>query len=772
MVSEKYLKEIFNSSLSPMMILLPDAPHFSIVDVNDAYLKLNEFTREESVGRGLFEVFYSDKYYEIPGWIESLDVVLAQKKPDKITLRKYEVPVAGTLDKKAKYWEIDNIPILNDDNEIAFIVRSITDHTHAIIARKNTEQALTESRNQLYSLVQTIEGIVWEADADTLRFTFVSDHVKQILGFSTKDWLGQPRFWENHIHPGDRDEVLNYYNLKSRPAKSYTFEYRMIKADGGTVWIKDIVSIVKEGGKPKWLRGLMLDITATRRLSNLENLEKNVLELNSKNHVTVQEILSYYLSGIEALFPKMLCSILQVKNNRLYNWASPSLPISYIQAIESLPIGEDSGSCGTAVYLKKKVIVSDIATDPRWADHKHKALKYELHACWSHPVVTSEGEVIATLGMYYKEPKKPNEEELKVIERVTAILKIILENRQKAEIIAETSVLMTQSQELAHFGNWHWDVQNNIVSWSNSLYAIYGLNKKTFKATFEGYQEMLHPDDRERVYNIISNVLKTKEDVEFEERIIRPNGEMRYLKSWGKLKCDTNGMPLEMIGACLDITESKKTQEELQSSESRLSTLADSQTNYVIRIGLDGKLTYFNKKYIEDFDWILKDKKITDIDSSLTVQPYHHQLVEETIDKCVKKPNKVFQVEIDKLDKAGGVKPTLWHFIGLTNSNGEAVEVQCIGLDVTDLKNAESAIKKQNKKLLEIAWMQSHVVRAPLTKIIGLVDLIKDFPNNDDEEKELLDHLLTCANELDNIIRSISAKTEQIDLKASVISKR
>ena len=644
----------------------------------------------------------------------------------------------------------------------------------------------------------------------------------------------------------------------------------------------------------------MLDITAPKRLSNLENLERNVLELNSKSHVAIQDILSYYLKGVESMFPAMLCSILQVKNGRLYNWASPSLPEPYIQFIENLPIAENVGSCGTAAFLKKKIIVSDIETDIRWADYADIALKHNLRACWSHPVINSEGTVMATLGMYYNTTKKPNEEELRVIERVTSLLKIILENRQKAEIIAEATFMMAQSQDLAQFGNWHWDVQNNVVRWSDSLYTIYGLNKKEFKATFEGYQELLHPEDRQRVYETVEGVLKTQTDVEFEERIIRPTGEIRYLKSWGKLKCDVNGVPVEMIGACLDITESKKTREELEASEQRLRSLADSQTNYVIRISLDGKYTYFNKKYIEDFDWILKDKKLTDTDASLTVKPYHHQLVAAITKKCIKNPNRVYQVEIDKIRQDGGIRPTLWHFIGLPNSKGRTIEIQCIGLDITDLKNAETALKisneryeyinkatrdaifdwdiqtgtvkwgdgffrlfgfdsrddhtienwlsnvhaadkdkisksfndaiadsaagnwkgscrfkmangsyayvegnghiirddagtpirmigavrditerlnyitaieKQNKKLLEIAWTQSHVVRAPLSRIMGLTELIRDSADNSKEKEELLELLQASANELDDIIRSISEKTEEIDLKAGAASK-
>lgn len=894
MTKDQYLIETLKSSASPTVLLRADGPIFSIIEINDAYLKLKGISRAKSIGKGFFETFYTDKYYDITGWIESLEKAVAERKPDKIPVRSYNIPVPGAPARESKLWEVKNTPISDDNDKVVFIIHSITDYTPGTQPRQQTGQAVTASANQFYSLLQTIEGVVWEAEADTLKFTFVSDYAHDLLGFPASDWLQRPGFWQSRLHPGDRDEVLNLVDSRSKSVKSFSLEYRMIKADGGTAWIKQIVSVVREKGQ-KLLRGLMLDITNTKRLSNLENLERNVLELNSKSHVAIQDILSYYLKGVEALFPAMLCSILQVKNGRLYNWASPSLPAPYIRAIESLPISENIGSCGTAAFLKTKIIVSDIATDVRWAAYKDVALKYHLRACWSYPVINSDGSVMGTLGMYYNTPKTPNEEELRVIERVTSLLKIILENRQKAEIIADATFMMTQSQELAQFGNWHWDVQNNLVRWSDSLYTIYGLTKKDFRATFEGYQELLHPEDRQRVYEIVENVLKTQTDVEFEERIIRPTGEIRYLKSWGKLKCDSNGVPVEMIGACLDITESKKTREELEASEQRLRSLADAQTSYVIRISRDGKYTYLNKKYIEDFDWILKDRKLTDTDASLTVRPYHHQLVAAITKKCIKNPNKVYQVEIDKIRPDGSARPTLWHFIGLPDSRGKTAEIQCIGLDITDLKNAETALKisneryeyinkatrdaifdwdiktgaikwgdgfyrlfgfnsgdeytiekwlsnvhssdkdkisksfndaiagstegnwkgscrfkkadgsyafvegnghiirddagkptrmigvirditerlnyitaieKQNKKLLEIAWTQSHVVRAPLSRIMGLTELMKDSTDSEKEKEELLDLLQSSANELDDIIKNISEKTEQIDLKA------
>lgn len=767
MIAQRYLAQIFNALSSPALVLSPNSPNFSIIEVNDAYLQLKKFSRAQVIGKDLFSLFAYNHSYDLSAWRNSLDQVLSQKKANKVASRRYEITCPHTAKVDIKYLEIDSIPILDEGGNIVYILRLITDLSHGI--------------------------------------------------------------------------------------------------------------------------------TTIKRLSDLENLEKNILELNSNTNSTIEHMLSHYLTGIELLFPQMQCSILKCKNNRLYNWSSPSMPEEYIAIMQNLPILDNMGSCGTAAFLKKNVIVGDIKNDPRWSEYKHIALQHGLNACWSYPIMNSAGEVMAVLGMYYKEPKMPDEEESKVIERVTAILEIILENKQKTEIIEEKNLLINQGQELARLGNWSWDIQNNVVSWSSELYKIYGQNPEEFNATYESYQSLLHPEDVQRVHQLITHALKTGEEIEFEERIKRPNGEIRHLKSWGKLKTDALGVPLEMIGACLDITESKKVQKDLLTSETRLNNLVDAQTNYVIRIGTDGNYHYCNNKYMNDFNWLLNDKKLSDTSLVVTVQSYHHQRVIDLIQKCIASPGKVFQIEIDKLQPDGDVRPTLWHFIGLTDVHGEALEIQSIGLDVSDLKKAEkaltisnqryeyvnkatedaifdwdihsgevqwgngfykligferneesgtfseweqlvhpdeisevrssllcsiqdplqshwvgeyrirkadgnyahvegkgyiirdenqsglqmigvlrdvterlnylSAIKEQNKKLLEIAWMQSHLVRAPLAQIMGIIELMTSQPENEAEQKQLLAHLLSSANDLDYTIKNISKKTEQMNIK-------
>jgi PAS domain-containing protein len=485
--------------------------------------------------------------------------------------------------------------------------------------------------SQLYSLLQSIGAIVWNADMTMHRFFFIDEHVRVILGFKPEEWLRTPGFWETRIHPDDRDIIEKYRLLKEDTASGQVFEYRMIAADGTVVWIKDTVSIAYNDEEGYRLCGVMLDVSIKERLQLVEQLERNILRLNSDLSVSLNDVLMAYLKGLEKLFPQMRCSLHRIDNGRLAEGMAPSLPKAYMQAIAGVVIGKNVGSCGAAATLKRQIIVSDIATDERWENYAELAKAYNLSACWANPVINDEGKVIAVLGMYYNTPKSPGREEQNVMEKATALLRIILENRQHTDVIREANLLMLQSQELAHFGNWRWDIVNDVVSWSPALYTIYGLDQHNFKATFSGYMERLHPDDRDNVYSIIKQVLDTGVGTEFDERVFRPDGSIRYLRSWAKLKTDADGKPLEMIGACLDNTE---------------------------------KVLYAN------------------------------------------------------------------------------------------------AVEQQSRQLLDIAWLQSHAIRSPLVRIMGLADLLCNMQNTREEQNKLMDYLMASARELDEQIRLISLKTE------------
>lgn len=110
-------------------------------------------------------------------------------------------------------------------------------------------------------LLDSLNAIVWEGDPHTFQFTFVSRAAERLLGYPVDQWLKEPTFWCDHIHPDDRDWAVSFCANATMEGRDHVFEYRMLAADGRVVWLRDVVSVVTENGRPVKLRGIMVDIT-------------------------------------------------------------------------------------------------------------------------------------------------------------------------------------------------------------------------------------------------------------------------------------------------------------------------------------------------------------------------------------------------------------------------------------------------------------------------------------------------------------------------------
>jgi len=147
----------------------------------------------------------------------------------------------------------------------------------------------------------------------------------------------------------------------------------------------------------------------------LEVDQKRIEDLIAANK-SLHDILSELVLMIEAQSPEMLCSILLLSDdgNHVRHAVAPSLPEDYIKVIDGSPIGPKHGSCGTAMFRGKPVIVTDIATDPLWDEYRNFAWAINVAACWSTPIMSSKGKVLGSFAMYYREPRgpKPGEQHL------------------------------------------------------------------------------------------------------------------------------------------------------------------------------------------------------------------------------------------------------------------------------------------------------------------------------------------------------------------------
>jgi len=124
----------------------------------------------------------------------------------------------------------------------------------------SSKTSIDTAKDRYQILLESTPLVPWEADARTWLFNYVGPQAADLLGYPVEDWYGDT-FWVDHVHPDDRDAAVSTCERLSRAGTDYEFEYRMIRADGTTVWISDIVSVEMENGEPTVLRGFLIDVT-------------------------------------------------------------------------------------------------------------------------------------------------------------------------------------------------------------------------------------------------------------------------------------------------------------------------------------------------------------------------------------------------------------------------------------------------------------------------------------------------------------------------------
>ena len=149
--------------------------------------------------------------------------------------------------------------------DTAGVVGGIVLFVEDVTASVQAEEAARLARKGLADLIATIDGIVWEADAQTFAFAFVSAQAERILGYPVSAWLEDTTFWASHIHADDREASIRYCVECTGAGKDHQFDYRMIAADGRVVWLQDRVTVQVVDGKAVALRGVMVDITERKR---------------------------------------------------------------------------------------------------------------------------------------------------------------------------------------------------------------------------------------------------------------------------------------------------------------------------------------------------------------------------------------------------------------------------------------------------------------------------------------------------------------------------
>ena len=146
-----------------------------------------------------------------------------------------------------------------------------------------------------------------------------------------------------------------------------------------------------------------------------------------------------------------------------------------------------------------------------------------------------------------------------------------LRARETAEdALRDLQARVDNAQQLAHMGDYDWEIASDTNTWSDQLFRIYGHEPQAFNPSYERFLSFIHPDDQERIQAIHQAAYASGEPYQMIERIVRPDGEVRYLSSNGQVVTDANGTPIRMRGTCIDITERVHAETEREAHAARV----------------------------------------------------------------------------------------------------------------------------------------------------------------------------------------------------------
>jgi C4-dicarboxylate-specific signal transduction histidine kinase len=382
------------------------------------------------------------------GAAEILDVVRTHQFA--VTKRRGSWDVIETAGHKQAKAEIKR---LNEELEQRVLERTsqLTDVnrelTKEVLQRQRAEEALQRSEAYLAEAqrISHTGSFGWDVSSGQI---FWSEETFRILEY---DQTVQPtaELVLRRTHPEDQALVRETIDRAVQERTAFDFEHRLLMPGGSTKYVRVVghPAIMAGSDNVKFV-GAITDVTERKGAEALRDGESHMLEMIARD-APLEEILENLVRVVEAQFPGLLCSVLFLDEDgqHVRHGAAPSLPKAYSKAIDGLCIGPKAGSCGTAMYRRESVVVTDILQDPLWEPYRGVAEPYGFRACWSTPILAHSGSALGSFAMYYREPRGPSPAETRALEMATHLAGIAIERKLARE---ERERLRQAQVDLAH----------------------------------------------------------------------------------------------------------------------------------------------------------------------------------------------------------------------------------------------------------------------------------------------------------------------------------
>ena len=430
---------------------------------------------------------------------------------------------------------------------------------------------------------------------DQARVIYANPVAEQMLGFVPEEQFGRNMF--ELIHPDD---------LEPTAAKFL----EVIRGEG-----THSPSVFRfQSASDEWT---VLEVTAT---NCLHDPEINGIVLNAHD-VTEQTILSRAIRTLslanevlvhatdEASLISDTCRTIVKSGEYLLAWVgcaehdedktvrpvASSGRADYLDGLQ-LSWGEKEsgrGPTGVSIRTRQVQVLNDVRRSREFAPWTSRADAHGLRASCSLPLVVGD-DVFGALMIYAGDPGAFGPGEVSVLSELADDLSYGIGRIRDAERLARHESLLREAERLARVGHWEWDLAGGRVEFmAEEIFTIHGIAPSGWKGTFDALLELIHLEDRAGFREAIDHAL-IHGSAQLEHRVVRPDGEVCFVRTRTEAIGDGAGTPVRLVGTCQDITEQKVAEREIEHSRQFLAAITDNMAEGMIATDGEGKLTFVN----------------------------------------------------------------------------------------------------------------------------------------------------------------------------------
>jgi len=534
---------------------------------NDRWYEYTGTTLEEMQGWGWQKVHHPD---EVDRVVERIKIAFATGEPwdDTFPLRsktgEYRWFLSRALpifdaDGKVSRWFGTNTDI-TEQRELEQALRASRDE----LERKVTDRTAELSRtNEILSSILSNMGdavVVADKSGNFLVFNPAAERMfgKGAMHLPPAEWSqNYGLYLPDKTTPFPHDQLPITRSIRGEDVDNIEMFVRHEKAPHG-LWTR-ITGRPLRDASGELLGGVVVcrNLTRVKEEEFFRAGQSRVLEMIAAD-APLSQVLTELVLLMEAQAEGLRCSILLLNRDgkHVRHGAAPNLPEAYVKVVDGSPIGPRNGSCGTAMFTHKPVIVEDVMTDPLWADYREFARICGLRACWSTPILSPQGEVLGSFAMYREEKRGPRPEEDRLTNIATHIAGIAIERQRQHEILRERDARISVAAESAELAFWVLYPEGH--AWmSDKGRRIYGFDSN-LPLTCDLILSRIHPDERAAVKAEYDRGCALQGTFESEHRLLLPYGKTRWVIMRGRCLQDDHGNLLETIGVTLDVSAQKQ----------------------------------------------------------------------------------------------------------------------------------------------------------------------------------------------------------------------